>query len=283
MLEKDYRAYGDLTLYSGDTSLTFSPVVSGWRTENTYWRNSDHVPDWPFLQYGRTMAQAAIWSPKRVTFLLIVVGAVLSVSCGSEWKYKRDLFEQFEQGNAGEYIKTAEIKPDSINLELLDWAIFKETNYQRERLGLGDLRYNFRLHEAARLHSEEMVQLRYFDHVSPNPTNKTIKKRLQHVGIRNGFGGENIAIHPITRRLSIVFNPAQVEIVAHRYVWRNQGVPYTYHEFAAALVERWMDSPPHRENILSPYFKYLGVGCVESEFRHLNTLYVTQNFSSTNF
>jgi uncharacterized protein YkwD len=36
---------------------------------------------------------------------------------------------------------------------------------------------------------------------------------------------------------------------------------HTYHSFAKRIVQRWMDSPAHRENILSPHAKFLGSGC----------------------
>ena len=42
---------------------------------------------------------------------------------------------------------------------------------------------------------------------------------------------------------------------------RPDGAPprgYTYAEYAALLVDAWMNSPPHRANILNPSFTYLG-------------------------
>jgi uncharacterized protein YkwD len=35
-------------------------------------------------------------------------------------------------------------------------------------------------------------------------------------------------------------------------------MPYTYLEYARLLVNGWMNSPPHRRNLLNPDYKYLG-------------------------
>ena len=54
------------------------------------------------------------------------------------------------------------IKIDSVNMVLLDWAIFEETNRLRERCGFKKLRFDRPLQEAAELHTREMVKLDYF-------------------------------------------------------------------------------------------------------------------------
>jgi len=67
------------------------------------------------------------------------------------------------------------IKIDSVDLVLLDWAIFEETNGYRDRLDVKRLRFNHRLQQAAKLHTKEMVELNYFSHTSPVSENRTIK------------------------------------------------------------------------------------------------------------
>ncbi len=171
---------------------------------------------------------------------------------------------------------------ETIDRELLEWAIFDETNLQRKRLGLLSFQYEYKLQECARQHSEEMIELVYFDHVSPAPKNATLKQRLRNAGIDHGMNGENIAVHPVRKKQQIVFKVVDSG-EASRFDWRNYGTKYTYWEFAADLVRRWLNSKAHRHNILSSQFRFLGVGVSSGRFNNSDVFYVTQNFSSTNY
>lgn len=176
----------------------------------------------------------------------------------------------------------APVRLDSLDLPLLEWAIFNETNIHRTMLGLDPLRYENRLHSGARAHSREMVAFGYFDHISPVTENETVEKRLQQMGIKNGYRGENIAIHPVVKRQEMMIRLVGNERPS-RNSWRNRGTHYTYQEFAKDLVLRWLYSPPHRRNILNPLYRFLGVGAVPALFDQRDVFYVTQNFSSTNY
>ncbi|MFQ5606283.1 MAG: CAP domain-containing protein [bacterium] len=176
------------------------------------------------------------------------------------------------------------IRADSVDLELLEWAIFKESNRQRKRLGMKPFEFEVRLQKVARQHSGEMVELKYFEHHSPVIKNQTIRQRVSRAGIKYGIQGENIAIHPLNKIQEVVFSdltPASQS--ATRYAWRNEGREYTYKEFSVDLVKRWLNSLPHRRNILSQQFKFLGIGCAQAQYNGLEVFYVTQNFSSTNY
>ena len=175
------------------------------------------------------------------------------------------------------------IEPDSVNVELLEYAIFLQTNLQRQRLGLWPLRFEPRARSAARHHSEEMVRLHYFSHTSPDSKNRTLKKRLLQVGLREGTAGENIAIYPIFKRQEVLVEKPLPQLEVPRDFWRNQGIRFTYDEFAKTLVERWMNSPGHRSNILNRHFRFLGVGCAIGMFNGADVFYVTQDFASTNY
>jgi len=71
-------------------------------------------------------------------------------------------------------------------------ACVDATNRYRMMFGLKALRVDERLVQAARKHSEEMVRLRYFDHDSPVPENRTPAMRCRNEGA--SFTGENIAM-----------------------------------------------------------------------------------------
>jgi len=175
------------------------------------------------------------------------------------------------------------VRVDSVDIPLLEWALFHETNVQRRRLGLLPLKYEYKLQQSARQHSREMIKLGYFDHVSPDRRYKTIGMRLRNVGIKHGMGGENIGIHPAQKKQQVVFKVADRSSSGARYGWRNFGSEYTYGEFAQDLVRRLLNSTGHRHNILDRNFRFLGVGVCPSRLDDIDVIYVTQNFSSSNY
>jgi uncharacterized protein YkwD len=105
-------------------------------------------------------------------------------------------------------------------------------NRQRAALGLRALRSNAVLGAAAGQYAQLMVVQRFFDHVSP--TGSTLRSRVARAGYLRGsyFLGEDIAT--------------------------GSGTDAT----PAAIVDAWMNSPPHRRNILEPTFRDAGMGVV---------------------
>jgi uncharacterized protein YkwD len=107
-------------------------------------------------------------------------------------------------------------------------------NQQRTARGLRPVRSNARLREAGLIHSSEMVAFGFFAHTTP--AGVTFIQRIKATGYTRGasawFVGENI-------------------------IWGfgTQSTP-------AALVTAWMNSPPHRENLLRGRFREIGIAAV---------------------
>jgi uncharacterized protein YkwD len=104
-------------------------------------------------------------------------------------------------------------------------------NGVRARAGLAQLAGSGRLTAAARRYAGDMVAHRFFAHVSP--TGERLDQRIRRAGyLRSALRwvlGEDIA-------------------------W---GAPQAT---PAAIVDAWMNSPPHRRVILRPGFREVGVG-----------------------
>ena len=98
-------------------------------------------------------------------------------------------------------------------------------NAERARYGLDALYMDSRISDVARLKSKDMADLNYFSHYSP--TYGMASDMLLRFGINYSAWGENIASGQDTPEI---------------------------------VVSQWMNSPSHRENILSPYFPFIGVG-----------------------
>jgi len=118
------------------------------------------------------------------------------------------------------------------NLPEIERATLCLLNAQRGMHGLARLHANRLLRRAALRHSREMVRKRYFDHTSPS--GETFDYRIRQTGYLQGSQawslGENIA-------------------------W-GEG-PFAT---PRGIVRQWMNSPPHRHNILTPGFRSIGIG-----------------------
>ena len=134
--------------------------------------------------------------------------------------------------------------------------IHEAINDERAAEELDTLERDDDLRAVARGHSADMIDQDYVGHESPDGV--TPGDRLDSAGC--SAGGENVA-------QSWIGEPVDVDgetIVAE-----------DEQELADHLVERWMDSPGHRENVLRESFAESGVGVVVTED---NRVYATQKF-----
>jgi uncharacterized protein YkwD len=126
----------------------------------------------------------------------------------------------------------------------LEQEIFENVNAVREKNGLPQLEWNPDLLAAAREHSRRMVELDFVSH--DDPEHGSAGERLRREGIGWIAVGENI------------------------FVMRGVGNP------AAKAVEGWLNSPGHREVMLTRDFRNSAVGVHR---RGDGTLYGTQLFT----
>lgn len=105
-------------------------------------------------------------------------------------------------------------------------------NAERRKHGLAKLRENEKLRVAAERHSEDMEQRHYFDHVTPGGVGHLARVRSSGYlrDTRSWSVGENIA-------------------------WGSGRLATP-----RAIVRSWMQSPGHRENILSRRYRDIGIG-----------------------
>lgn len=190
------------------------------------------------------------WFTMYLKQLLFILLSAISVHVYAQWS--DDMYTRYMYTNYTDYSAfNQSIEETEYNAHLLEAAIFYETNYQRVKHGLSQLRHEYNLSVCAHNHSVEMVQQDFFSHTSPIPGKERMKDRLAQVGYKNCASAENIAICPIQS---------------------------TYSETARYLIEIWMDSPGHRENILTGQYTHLGCGAAfyyEDSFVYVKA---TQNF-----
>jgi uncharacterized protein YkwD len=107
-------------------------------------------------------------------------------------------------------------------------------NEQRTSRGLPPVQPNGNLRQAAQSHSKEMVDEGYFEHTSP--AGVTFIDRIQATGYTRG---------------------ARSWVVGENLVWGTGSL-----STPQSLVTAWMNSPPHRENLLRARFREIGIAAV---------------------
>ncbi len=119
------------------------------------------------------------------------------------------------------------------------------TNQERKAAGLHNLASNAKLSAAALAKANDMFEKQYWDHFGPN--GETPWQFIRAAGYSYVYAGENLG----------------------------KGFKTT-----EGLVEAWMASPTHRENILSGNYNDIGVAVVEGVLLGKQTILVVQMFGS---
>ena len=174
---------------------------------------------------------------------------------------------------------------EEIDYMLLNAALFYETNRRRIEHNLPAFRHSDAIEETARSHSRDMVEKKFFEHTSPVKGKRTLKDRLERNGIVNANIAENIAYMSALNRDPDrpLYTPEQN---GGYFSYTYKGAPLANHSYlslAKALVDQWMTSKGHRENILNRHYIFLGCGAAhykDSSFYNMDRFKATQNFSS---
>lgn len=151
-----------------------------------------------------------------------------------------------------------------IDYGLLHAAIFYATNEQRSLHGLNTFNYSFRIEQLSASHASDMVNYNFYGHFSTIRNKRLLRDRFQIVGLNPGQIAENISStagldYDYGRAVGAPQSPGDYYYRSSHEVEPVQR--HSYASYAREVVKLWMESPGHRANILSPTFRYLGVGC----------------------
>lgn len=128
---------------------------------------------------------------------------------------------------------------------VLPAVVVELTNEERGENNVGPLKRNATLDAAAKLKAEHMAKNQYFAHFAPDGTSPWFW--FKQAGYTYAHAGENLAIH---------FTDS------------------------SEVVDAWMNSPTHRENIVNGKYTEIGVGTAKGKFDGYNTVYVVQLFGT---
>ena len=137
----------------------------------------------------------------------------------------------------------------------IEQQIHHFTNLEREKHSLLPLSYNNELSTIAKLHSKDMLQRDFFGHADPNGCEADCRYHRFNYSCDSPTGviaGENL----------------------HWWHYSDNIFWQGAEQIGRETVTSWMESPGHRENILSPLYRSEGIGVVIT----LQESFITQNF-----
>lgn len=120
------------------------------------------------------------------------------------------------------------------------------TNAARAEIGIAPLRESELLRTSAQMKAEEMAQLGYFAHASPR--GESPWEWFKRAGYQYTYAGENLAMD---------FSNAE------------------------EAVEAWMESPRHRENMLNPKYRDIGIAVTTGTVNGNAVTLVVQHFGAS--
>jgi uncharacterized protein YkwD len=131
-----------------------------------------------------------------------------------------------------------------LHLSRAERSLLTAINSARAAAGVAPLRATGALTSAASWQSQALARAGYLDHTSPDGS--TLLDRLTRVRWHGVAAGEDLAVAP---------SPSDA-------------------------VSMWLQSPGHRQNLLSPGFHTVGLGLARGAWNGRDALYVTADFGS---
>ena len=129
---------------------------------------------------------------------------------------------------------------------VLEGALISLTNAARADAHVGQLTDNPTLTLAAQAKAEDMAAHGYFSHVGPD--GKQPWAWMHEAGYDYAYAGENLAAH--------------------------------FYD-SSDVVQAWLNSPSHRENIMRGNYKEIGIGIARGSYQGTDTIFVVQFFGVT--
>jgi len=128
---------------------------------------------------------------------------------------------------------------------ILQNVLINETNTSRQSENVFPLKENPLLDAAAQMKAEDMASKGYFAHVSPQGL--TPWYWMGQVGYNYTYAGENLAIN---------FSDSE------------------------DVIKAWLNSPAHRENLLSQHFTEIGIATARGTYEGKDTTFIVQMFGA---
>ena len=169
--------------------------------------------------------------------ILLIISLIFFEFAGAQNTWTYNMYQKTDYKNfRSKSIFNQKYNKDNPDIPLLDAALFFLTNEKRKARFKKILKYHKACETAAYNHSKQMAEKDFFSHQNTkDKKRRSTEQRAKLAGIKNPYIAENIA-----------FN---------HFIYDN-----TYLEIAEKLINQWMNSKGHRENILAKDAKSFGCG-----------------------
>ena len=161
------------------------------------------------------------------------------------------------------------IRGPEIDTRTLERLIHERTNEQRPQRQLSTLAYDEDLVIIARGHSRDMAETDFFAHTNPRGQDATDRARAVGYGCRKDYG--SYYTDGVAENIFQAWLYSSAVEVGYQTIknWTTQA------ELAVNIVDGWMESPGHRQNILEETYDREGIGL---SITRDDKVFVTQNF-----
>lgn len=220
-----------------------------------------------------------ILKPLFSTIILLFTGATI---CSAQ-PYNKYYINTSTVNFLAEGILQESVNGKLINIHLLNAAIFHVTNIERSNSSLAKFEFNNNLYQSSQLHSNKMIKQEFFDHENKHEKKwREPKDRILFFEPNYTALGENILENNLLNYKGTVLNYRIKESENGELIYldkKGEKIEFsTYIELANKLVQQWMNSKPHRENILNNSFSLLGCACAINPEKTPILIRCTQNF-----
>lgn len=165
--------------------------------------------------------------------------------------------------------RLSKVKP-AIDIRQLESRTYELINVERVRRGLPPLEHIEKLRLIARSHSSDMAKRAYFAHISPEGRSPTDRGKLAGYICRKDYESRytlGLAENIYQTWLYNSFKTLNGRVVSYDWL--------TLEELARRVVNGWMSSRKHKENILKSSYDRAGLGVAVAKD---GKVYSTQNF-----
>lgn len=171
------------------------------------------------------------------------------------------------------------VQPANPDQGLINKAILAQVNYERCKAGLGKVKFNSRLASVAQRHATWMANNGVLSHRSNVSGMQTPQARIMAAGLNVRRGAENIGALP--HFPSEVGGYVRNARACKKIVRRARHMPdQTYAQLAQTIVDMWMKSRAHRENLLNPHMDAVGHAISYTSVQQpCGQFYLAQNFA----
>ncbi len=197
---------------------------------------------------------------RKILFFLFLIILIGGFWCLKEKRYlnfslkipegleeaKMEIIEKIEDNIFTPPLLEVEKEFSLKEINLSKERVIKLTKLQRQIHNLTPLKENSKLDQSALIKAEDILENQYFAHSSPR--------------------GEKVS--------------DLMEKVEYDYLILGENLAMGNFENEEKLVEAWMKSPLHRENILNPKYQEIGVAILKGEFEGRETQIAVQHFAT---